>query len=113
MTASAGAGEARHWDFEVAGYCQRVGVHAGFESTTINTLVDAALAGWVVTRVFSYQLADHLRDRRLIELCPGFDDRLVPVHLVHAEGRFKAAKIRAFVDAAAKNLHQISADWIS
>ncbi|MEM9370480.1 MAG: LysR substrate-binding domain-containing protein [Pseudomonadota bacterium] len=88
-------------------------VHPEFEGTMIDTLVDAALAGWVVARVFSYQLADHLRDGRLIELCPGLDDRLVPVHLVHAEGRFRAAKIRAFVDAAAKNLHQISADWVS
>ncbi|MEM6934611.1 MAG: LysR substrate-binding domain-containing protein, partial [Pseudomonadota bacterium] len=88
-------------------------VHPEFEGTMIDTLVDAALAGWVVTRVFSYQVADHLRDRRLIELCPGFDDRLVTVHLVHAEGRFRAAKIRAFVDTATKNLRRISADCVS
>ena len=107
------AGDVQTWEFEREGIQRRGDLRPEFQGTMIDTLIDAAVAGWAISRVFSYQVADHLREGRLIEVASGFEDRLVPVHLVHAEGQLRAAKIRAFVDTAAKELRKSSTDWVT
>src|SRR3546814_5646971 len=74
---------------------------------SLNTL-EAALAaaeeGWGITRALSYQVDAALAEGRLVELLAEAEDAVLPVHLLHAEGRRPAAKIRSFIDFAATRL---------
>src|SRR3546814_15422914 len=74
---------------------------------SLNTL-EAALAaaeeGGGITRALSYQVDAALAEGRLVELLAEAEDAVLPVHLLHAEGRRPAAKIRSFIDFAATRL---------
>jgi len=92
------------WAF-VAGATRRaVRVAPTLAVTTLDTAIDAAAAGWGVTRVLSYQVTDALASGALVEVLGEWEDRRMPIHLVHSEGRRAAAKIRTFVDFAARRL---------
>ena len=71
---------------------------------TMDAAIGAASAGWGVTRVLSYQVADAIADGSLVEVLREWEDRTMPIHLLHSEGRRAAAKIRTFVDFAASRL---------
>ncbi len=104
--------QADSWQFVAAGQKRSVPIRAAFVANNIDVSIDAALSGWAVTRVLSYQVADALRSGKLVELLPGFEDREIPIHLVHAEGPLRAAKIRVFVDHAAQALRKQAQDWV-
>lgn len=95
---------AGNWSFVRDGSSTPVAVQARLTVNTVTAAVDTAIAGWGVARALSYQVADALAAGRLIEVLPGLDDRELPIHLVHTEGRLSAAKTRAFVDFAAARL---------
>lgn len=68
---------------------------------TVNTndaAINAALTGWGLTRVLSYQVAKALGDGRLECVLDEFQGGPLPIHVVHQEGRRAPAKVRAFVD---------------
>lgn len=71
---------------------------------TVEAAVASAVEGRGVTRVFSYQVADELREGRLVEVLPGADTSTSPVHLLTPEGRLSVPKVRAFVDFAVPRL---------
>jgi len=52
----------------------------------------------------SYHVADALKNGSLVEILRDWEDRELPIHLVHHEGRLSAAKTRMFVDFAARRL---------
>ena len=81
-------------------------------TNSLTAAIDAAIAGWGVTRVLSYQVADAIADGRLIEVLRGCDDREMPVQLVHADGGRAPAKTRAFLDFAAARL-RLEADKLA
>ncbi|GMG84156.1 LysR family transcriptional regulator [Paralimibaculum aggregatum] len=108
--ASPGTGD-EPWSFVAGPRRRSVAVGPALMANSLDVAIDAALDGWAITRVLSYQVADALADGRLVELLPGFEDRRLPVHLVHAEGPLRAAKIRAFVDHAARALRAEAAGW--
>lgn len=66
--------------------------------------ISAAIDGWGVTRVLSYQVAQALRDGRLVALLEDYEPEPLPIHVVHVEGRGAAAKVRSFVDFAVERL---------
>jgi len=99
-----GTGGAQAWDY-AAGKSRRVAqIEPALTATTIQACVDAAIAGWGVTRVLSYQATDAIAAGELVEVLVDHEDREMPIHLVHSEGRRAAAKIRAFIDLAAGRL---------
>jgi DNA-binding transcriptional LysR family regulator len=100
------AGRAESWVFSASGQRRRVAIDPALVGNTIDTSIEAALAGWAITRVLSYQVADALQAGQLVEILGDFEDRAMPIHLVHAEGPLRAAKIRAFVDHAARELRR-------
>jgi DNA-binding transcriptional LysR family regulator len=99
-----GLGTAPDWSFAAAGARCRVRVDPTLRVSTVAAAIDAALAGWGLARVLSYQVADALAAGTLVEVLAGSDAARMPIHLVHAEGRRPAAKIRSFVDFAAARL---------
>lgn len=74
----------------------------------IEPVVEAAVAGRGVTRVFSYQVADELADGRLVRLLAAHDPAPIPVQLVTVSARLTAPRVRAFVDFAAGELGRLA-----
>lgn len=72
--------------------------------TTNEAALGAAVAGFGLTRLLSYQVDEHLRAGRLQTVLADFEPAPLPIHLVHQEGRRPAAKTRAFVDFAIERM---------
>jgi hypothetical protein len=66
--------------------------------------IAAALDGFGVTRVLSYQVDEHLKSGRLVEVLPKFEADPIPIHVVRTGGHAPSAKVRAFVDMAVESL---------
>ncbi|WP_193368461.1 LysR family transcriptional regulator [Pelagibius marinus] len=101
---STSVSEVPSWTFTKAGKRRALRVAPRLSVNGLQTVIDAALAGWGITRVLSYQVADALAEGRLVELLGNFEDEEIPIHLLHAEGRRAAAKTRSFIDFAAERL---------
>ena len=74
--------------------------------TTAEAAIDAAVAGFGMTRVLSYQVADALSAGSLVPLLPRHDLDRLPVHVLYPGGRHAPPKLRAFVDFAVPRLRQ-------
>jgi DNA-binding transcriptional LysR family regulator len=77
---------------------------------TAEAAVDAAIAGFGITRVLSYQAVDALSDGSLVRLLQKEEDEEVPVHVIYPDGRHPPPKLRAFLDALVPRLRQRCAD---
>ncbi|MDR5754557.1 MULTISPECIES: LysR family transcriptional regulator [unclassified Caballeronia] len=73
-------------------------------TTTNDAAITAAVAGFGITRLLSYQIAQHLRDGTLEIVLPDFEPPALPIQVVHREGRHATQKVRAFLDLAIDTL---------
>lgn len=73
---------------------------------TAEAAVDAAVSGFGVTRVLSYQAVDALSDKALVRLLRDHEGDEIPVHVVYPDGRHPPPKLRAFLDALVPRLRQ-------
>lgn len=71
---------------------------------TNEAAIFAALGGHGITRVLSYQIQSALQAGTLVRVLDAFEPDPLPIHLLHAEGRRAAAKVRAFIDFARDTL---------
>jgi DNA-binding transcriptional LysR family regulator len=71
---------------------------------TVEAAVGSALEGYGLTRAYSYQVADEVRDGRLAVVLPEVESPATPVHIVTPERRLSVPKVRAFVDFAVPRL---------
>lgn len=92
------------WRLSAAGATRVVKLAPRLTTTTNDSAMAAATSGFGLTRLLSYQVDDHLRDGRLQAVLGEFDTTLLPVHLVHREGRHASPKARAFLDLAIERL---------
>ncbi|MBX2856922.1 MAG: LysR family transcriptional regulator, partial [Rhodobacteraceae bacterium] len=83
---------------------RRVPVAPRLQVATIDGAVAAALAGWGLTRVFSYQVARHVAAGRLRAVLVEEEPAPVPIHVLHAhEGRAPAI-VRLLFDRLVEGL---------
>jgi DNA-binding transcriptional LysR family regulator len=75
-----------------------------FVVNSIRGAVASAVGGRGVTRMFSYHIADQLRDGSLRIVLAGDEPEPFPVHLIAPHGRLQVPKVRAFVDFAVPRL---------
>jgi DNA-binding transcriptional LysR family regulator len=54
---------------------------------SVDAALDAAMSGLGVVRLFSYQVAEALAQRRLVRLLPEFEPPETPIHLLRPPGR--------------------------
>ena len=80
-----------------------------FVVNSVRAAVASAVEGRGVTRLFSYQVAVHVRDGRLRILLRSDEHVPLPVHIVTPQGRLSVPKVRAFVDFAAPRLRVLFA----
>lgn len=71
--------------------------------------IEAALMGFGITRLMSYQAAAHLATGRLVRLFPEYEPPALPIHIIHREGRQASAKVRALVDVLVEQLRNNAA----
>ncbi len=90
----------RKWQYHCEGKVIEVPIEPRLKINSVEGSIEAAVAGWGLTRALSYQVADALADGRLVEVLRDFEQREIPVQLVHHEGRQTTAKTRAFIDLA-------------
>jgi len=69
-----------------------------FLVNSVRAAVASAADGHGLTRVFSYQVAEEVRDGRLLIVLSSEEHAPLPVHVVSPEGRLSVPKVRAFVD---------------
>jgi len=73
---------------------------------TAEAAVDAAVSGFGITRVLSYQAVDALSGKALMRVLRDHEGDEIPVHVVYPDGRHPPPKLRAFLDALVPRLRQ-------
>lgn len=101
-----GIGGAERWQFMGEADDVAVKVTPRLTVSTAEAALDAALGGFGITRLLSYQAAEALADGTLLRLLAASETRDLPVHLLYPAGRHPAPKLRAFVDFAAPRLRR-------
>ncbi|WP_093176810.1 LysR family transcriptional regulator [Pseudovibrio sp. Tun.PSC04-5.I4] len=68
--------------------------------------IQAAIGGAGITRLLSYQVGKDVETGALQIALEDYEPTPLPVHIVHMEGRGASAKVRSFIDFAAKRLRE-------
>ncbi|MCZ0964151.1 LysR family transcriptional regulator [Paracoccus benzoatiresistens] len=76
--------------------------------SSVAASLDIARKGWGLTRALSYQIVQDIENGSLQIVLAQHEPAVLPVHLVHVDGRRAAAKVRAFLDFAAPRLRRIA-----
>jgi len=92
------------WRMVEDGVPRAIRLQARMTTTTNDSAVAAVVGGFGLTRLLSYQVADHLRARRLKTMLTEFEPEPLPVHVVHREGRQASHRVRSFIDLAIERL---------
>ena len=71
---------------------------------SVRAAAASAAAGSGLTRLYSYHVADYVRDGRLKIVLADAEHPPLPAHLLPPHGRMSVPKVRAFVDFAAPRL---------
>jgi DNA-binding transcriptional LysR family regulator len=106
IVAFSGMEGADRWAFRSQGGEASVAIRPRLVVTTAEAAVDAARAGFGVTRVLSYQAADDIARGSLRRLLQAHEGAELPVHLLYPGGRHPPPKLRAFLDFAVPRLRR-------
>ena len=77
--------------------------------TTTESAISAVKTGFGIASLYSYQIADELRNGELHIALADYELRPLPVHVVHREGRYAARKVRTFIDLVVERLRSLNA----
>jgi DNA-binding transcriptional LysR family regulator len=89
---------AKEWSFKIGRRIEKFSLHSRLTVTTAETAADAAIAGLGVTRLFCYQVASAIMEKRLQLLLRKFEAEPAPVQFVYPGGGRIPQKLRAFLD---------------
>jgi DNA-binding transcriptional LysR family regulator len=104
LIASTAGGFSNSWRFSEAAGEHPLKVDARLTVTSNEAAISAVLAGLGIARLLSYQVAAQVEAGRLELLLPQYDPPEHPVHILHREGRYASARVRAFIDLLAERL---------
>ncbi|MBP6299270.1 MAG: LysR family transcriptional regulator [Arenimonas sp.] len=94
------------WKLMVNGEQHVIKLHARLNTTTNDSAIAAALNGFGLTRLLSYQVAEFLRDGQLKTVLSEYEPAPLPIHVVHREGKHASRKARTFIDLAVERLRE-------
>lgn len=103
VTAS-GVTPAPEWRLVQGGEPKVVKLAPRMVTTTNDSAVAAVVAGFGISRLMSYQVAQHVHEGRIKIVLSEYEAAPLPIHLVHREGRHASQKARAFLDLAIERL---------
>lgn len=98
IIAAIGVSPTNDWKFRQGARSINVRVKPRLSVNSNDAAIEAALAGFGITRMLSYQIAPYVKSRRLKIVLAAFEPAPMPIHVLHREGRYGSAKIRSFVD---------------
>ena len=90
----------QEWRFGKTDQPTSVRLEPSLMTTTNDAAIEAAVLGFGLTRVLSYQVANEVEQGKLKVCLSKFEPDPLPVQIVHREGRTSTAKTRAFIDLA-------------
>ncbi len=92
------------WQFEQQGVKQLLKLKPRLSMTTNDAVINAAVSGFGITRVLSYQVAEEINSGALCTVLTDFECRPLPIHIVHQQGTNVPNKVRAFINLASIQL---------
>ena len=104
MISSSAVTPAIEWQFVNGNKKINVKVTPRLTVTNNDAAIQAALQGFGLTRLLSYQIASHLASGQLQTVLSEYEPPKLPIHVLHREGRQASAKVRTFVDLLVERL---------
>lgn len=98
LISSSAISPAIEWKFGQGATTSGIRVKPRLTVTTNDAAIEAALQGFGITRLMSYQAMPYLASGKLKLILSEFEPAPMPIHVLHREGRYASAKIRSFVD---------------
>jgi len=92
------------WTLMEDGVARVIRLQSRFTTSTNDSAITAAVGGFGLTRLLSYQIAEFLRAGQLKTVLSQYEPPALPIHVVHREGRHASKKARAFIDLAVERL---------
>lgn len=86
------------WRFGQDKQTATVRVRPRLTVTSNDAAIEAALLGFGITQLLSYQIAPYISSGTLKTVLSEFEPKGLPVHILHRESRYASAKVRTFVD---------------
>lgn len=86
------------WLFPSAEGTSAIPIHSRIMFDTIESAIDAGIAGMGLIRVFSYHVRPAIRSGLLREVLGDFAPPEVPVQIIHRHDELVPLKVRAFID---------------
>lgn len=97
------------WRLMVNGVSRSIKLQPRLATTTNDSAITAAVSGFGLTQLLSYQVAQQLHEGQLQTVLSEFESTPLPVHVIHHEGRHASQRVRAFLDLAIERLRSDSA----
>lgn len=104
LVVSAADGRGDRWRFIDGEAAIDIDIQPRLVVSTNEAAINAALCGWGLTRVMSYQVNAEVQRGELQRVLQPFEAKPLPVWLVNQEGRRAAAKVRSFIAFACERL---------
>lgn len=92
------------WHFINNGKKETVKLNPRLQCNQTNSALQAAIQGFGITRLMSYQIGKELESGSLQSVLTPYEEEPLPVNIIRIEGRRSNAKIRSFLDLATKRL---------
>ena len=104
IVSASGVTPTPEWRLIENGATRTVKLQPRLTTTTNDAALAAAVDGFGLTQLLSYQVAEQLRAGTLTTVLSEFEPPALPVHVVHREGRHGSQRVRAFLDLAIERL---------
>ncbi|WP_124949712.1 LysR family transcriptional regulator [Sulfuriferula thiophila] len=96
------------WKFGHATNAMTVHVRPRLSVTTNDAAIEAAMQGFGIARILSYQVAGLFETGVLAPVLSDYEPPAMPIHVIYREGRHASAKVRTFVDMMVMRLQDDS-----
>lgn len=101
---SASPDSSSNWHFSNRGKKEIVKLTPQLRCNHNATALNAAISGFGLTRLMSYQIGEELEKGLVESVLTEFEEPPLPVNVIHLEGRRANAKVRSFIDLAKERL---------
>ncbi len=104
LIAASGISTASEWQFREGNSATAVRINPRLVVTTNDAAIEAAVSGFGIVRLISYQIAPLVAAGTLQIVLSDYEPAALPVHIVHRESRHKSARVRSFIDLITERL---------
>lgn len=94
----------REWRYMSDGKAARMALQPSIETNDAHANIALAESGKGITLALSYMVAEQLKASKLVPVLDSCSPPAIPVHLIYAQRRIIAPKVRAFIDFAVPRL---------